>query len=192
VQHDSVTYAFPAGTPVHVKIAPQTGSWADIGIGSPARVTSNVFSIWIPHGINPDGAGYEYIVLPNCKGPDAQTEVGRVEVLSNTAALQAVRHNGLKLLEAAFRQAAKLDGGPGWALSVDQPCLLLCREMKEGVQISVSNPENLPLTVNVTIARALAGEDCSPAGPGVSVVRFVLPEGNQAGSSVTRTLKNAG
>jgi hypothetical protein len=92
----------------------------------------------------------------------------------------------------SFIEAAKLAGGRGWDLSVDQPCLLLCRETGEGVQISLSNPKNAPLTVTVTIARALVGEGCSPAGPGASAVRFVLPEGDQAGSSVTRTLKKAG
>jgi chondroitin AC lyase len=192
VQHDSVTYAFPLGTPVHVKIGPQTGSWADIGTGSAARVTLNVFSLWIAHGKNPDGSSYEYIVLPDCKGAAAQEEVGQLEVLSNTPAIQAVRHNGLKLLEAAFHRPEKLAGGRGWELSVDQPCLLLCRQTGEGLQISVSNPKNEPLTVTVTIDRALVGEGCSPAGPGVSAVRFVLPEDLQAGSSVTRTLKKAG
>ena len=197
VQHDSVTYAFPPHTPVRVKIGPQTGSWADIAPGPAGPVTRDVFSLWIAHGKNPDGAGYEYIVLPDCKGAASQEEIARVEVLSNTPALQAVRHNGLKLLEAAFRKPVTLDGGPGWELSVDEPCLLLCRETKEGVQISVSNPENLPLTVNVTISRALAGEGClpagrvegSPAGPGATAVRFVLPDGGLAGSSVTRTLE---
>jgi chondroitin AC lyase len=192
VEHDSVTYAFPPRTPVRVKIGPQTGSWADIASGPAGPVTRDVFSLWIAHGKNPDGASYEYVVLPDCKGVHAQEEVGRLEVLSNTPAIQAVRHNGLKLLEAAFHQAAKLAGGRGWDLSVDQPCLLLCRETGEGVQISLSNPKNAPLTVTVTIARALVGEGCSPAGPGASAVRFVLPEGDQAGSSVTRTLKKAG
>ncbi|MGD0094580.1 MAG: hypothetical protein ABSE73_32115, partial [Planctomycetota bacterium] len=51
----------------------------------------DVFSLWIAHGKNPDGSSYEYVVLPDCKGADAQEEVGRVEVLSNTVALQAVQ-----------------------------------------------------------------------------------------------------
>ena len=192
VEHDSVTYAFPPRTPARVKIGLQTGSWADIAPGPAGPVTRDVFSLWIAHGKNPDGGSYEYVVLPDCKGAAAQEEVGRLEVLSNTPAIQAVRHKGLKLLGAAFRQPAKLAGGRGWELSVDQPCLLLCRQTAEGVQISVSNPRNAPLTVTVTIDRALAGEGCSPAGPGASAVRFLLPEGDQAGSSVTRTLKKAG
>ncbi len=135
-----MTYAFPPRTPVRVKIGPQTGSWADIAPGPAGPVTRDVFSLWIDHGKNPDGGSYEYVVLPDCKGAAAPEEVGRLEVLSNTPAVQAVRHKGLKLLEAAFRQPAKLAGGRGWELSVDQPCLLLCRETGEGVQISVSNP----------------------------------------------------
>jgi chondroitin AC lyase len=192
VEHGSITYAFPPRTPVRVKAGPQTGSWADISPGSAEPVTRDVFSLWIDHGKNPQGSSYEYVVLPECKGVHAQEEVGRLEVLSNTPAIQAVRHNGLELLEAAFHQPGKLAGGRGWELSVDQPCLLLCRETGEGVQISLSNPKNAPLIVTVTIDRALVGEGCSPAGSGASAVRFVLPEGNQAGSSVTRTLKEAG
>ena len=113
VEHDSVTYAFPASTPVRVKVGPQTGSWSEISPGSPAPITRDVFSLWIDHGKNPDGGSYEYTVLPGCKGADAQKELGHVEVLSNTPALQAVRHNLLNLLEAAFRQPAKLSAGRG-------------------------------------------------------------------------------
>jgi chondroitin AC lyase len=151
-----------------------------------------VFSLWIAHGKNPDGGSYGYIVLPGCKGADVPERVKQLEVLSNTPALQAVRHNGLKLLEAAFREPVKVDGGSGWELSVDEPCLLLCRETGQGMQISVSNPKNAPLTVAVTINRALVGEGCSRAGPSASIIRFVLPEGDQAGSSITRMLRNAG
>jgi chondroitin AC lyase len=191
VEHDSVTYAFPAGTPLRLKVGPQTGSWEAISPGSPAPITRDVFSLWIDHGKNPSGGSYEYVVLPGCKGADAQAELGRVQVLSNTPALQAMRHNGLNLLEVAFRQPAKLSAGRGWEISVDQPCLLLCRETGQGVQMGLSNPENEPLVVTVTIDRALAGEGCSPAGPGASSVRFVLPGGDQAGSTVTRALKSA-
>ena len=37
VEHDSVTYAFPASTPVRVKVGPQTGSWSEISPGRPPR-----------------------------------------------------------------------------------------------------------------------------------------------------------
>ena len=56
--------------------------------------------------------------------------------------LQAVRHTGINLCSAAFYPPGALPGGPGWNVAVDQPCLLLLRELPDGVQLAVANPEN--------------------------------------------------
>jgi len=192
VEHNSVTYAFPANTRLKLKLGPKTGRWSDIGPSGTTPLSRDVFSVWIDHGTNVDGGVYQYTVLPGIHGVQAEEVLRQVEVLSNTPALQAVRHNGLKLLEAAFRQPGKLAASSGWTLAVDQPCLLLFQETVEGVRLSVSNPETKPLTVNVTLDRVLTGPGCSPAMFGGTSVKVVLPEGEEAGRSVTRALRTQG
>ena len=128
-------------------------------------------------------------VLLGVRGAQAEEAIRHVEVLSNTPALQAVRHNRLKLLEAAFHQPGKLTTSSGWTLSVDQPCLLLLQEAAEGAQLSVSNPDNKPLSVHVAIDHALIGPGCSPAERGGTIVKIMLPDGEEAGRSVTCALK---
>jgi Polysaccharide lyase family 8, C-terminal beta-sandwich domain len=109
--------------------------------------------------------------------------------LSNTTALQAVRQAGIKLCGAAFYQPGALAGGRGWNVAVDQPCLLLLRELPHGVQLAVANPENQPLVVNVELDRALVGEGCAPLNRGRTRVTMVLPEGAEAGRSDVRLLR---
>ncbi|HET6385207.1 MAG TPA: polysaccharide lyase family 8 super-sandwich domain-containing protein [Armatimonadota bacterium] len=193
VLHDGIGYLFPGsanGGVIHVQNQVQTGSWAEIGVGSPAPVSLPVFSVWIDHGVKPVNASYEYIVVP---GATAESlAAGRaddpVEILSNTTALQAVRQTKLKMVEAVFSQAGKLSGGAGWNIGVDQPCLLLLRETADGVEISAANPDNQPLGVNVTVDRDLTG-DGATAPPGGTQIHFELPAGPEAGQSVTRTLR---
>jgi chondroitin AC lyase len=189
VEHNSVIYLFPVTTRLKLKLGAQTGRWSDIGPRGTTPLSRDVFSLWIDHGANVAGGAYQYAVLPGVHGAQAEGALRQVEVLSNTPALQAVQHNGLKLLEAAFRRPGKLATGAGWTLSVDQPCLLLLQEAAESVRLSVSNPENKPLTVHVTLDRRLTGPGCSPAESGGTYVKVILPEGEEAGRTVTCALK---
>ncbi|MBV9866972.1 MAG: polysaccharide lyase 8 family protein [Abitibacteriaceae bacterium] len=191
VLHDSIGYLFPVNTPVHVKNQAQTGSWAEIGTGSNAPVTKDVFSLWLNHGGKVAGGSYAYTVVPNTNrnALEARVKQSNIEVLSNTPTLQAVRHNGLKLLEVAFWQTGKLEAGRGWTVSVDKPCLVLLHETPNGFEIAAANPENKPLSLNVQLDRTLTGESCIPVAAGGTQVHFDLPNGEEAGRSVVRVLK---
>jgi chondroitin AC lyase len=189
VEHHAVTYAFPARQHLTLKLGPQTGRWSDIGPRGTAPISKNVFNLWIDHGTNVMDDSYQYVVLPGAHAKQVERLLQPIEVLSNTPAMQAVWHNGLRLLEAAFRQPGQLTGKPGWNLAVDQPCLLLLQETIDGLRLSVANPENQPLSVNVTIDRVLTGPGCTPVEPGKTRAKLVLPEGEQAGRSITCTLR---
>ncbi len=177
VRHDGVNYLFPDQTNLRATIGPQSGKWSEIG---PLKetVTTNVFSLWIDHGARPTGATYAYIVRPVDSGPPAPDAASNIEILSNTSDLQAVRQTKLKLIGVVFARAGRVafDGG---TLSVDQPCLLLCRQSADSLAVSLSNPENKALQVQVELTR----------GAIKSEAVFDLPDGIQAGSSVTQILK---
>ncbi|MHB1034809.1 MAG: polysaccharide lyase 8 family protein [Pirellulales bacterium] len=189
VHHDSVGYVFPRPAAVHVARRAQTGAWSDIGVGSSKRIGLDVFSLWLDHGARPDGAGYEYVVLP---GIDAKTTADRaaslpVVILANTPKLQAVSDRRSNRIGAVFAAPAALESQP--RIAVDQPCLVLASRAGNTMRIAVSNPENKPLTVEVEIGLALDGAETTAAGN--SRVRFDLPGGLDAGRSVVRewTLK---
>lgn len=188
VLHDGIGYVFPGQTSLHVANRAQSGSWSDIGAGSPASLSREVFSLWIDHGARPANAAYAYIVVPGASAANLAARIPAVQTLANTPDLQAVRHPSLKVLLAVFRRPGLLDGRPGWTVRVDQPCLTLLREMPGGMRIAVSNPENQPLAVTIEIDRKLEGEGSTPGRDGTTI-RFDLPDGPDAGRSVVRFLK---
>jgi chondroitin AC lyase len=200
VHHDGVGYLLLEPGAAHVKNETQTGSWKSInGYQSPDEVSRDVFSIWIDHGAKPEAATYRYMVVPGISVAemDGYAFGGKLRVLSNTPELQAVSGPGVGgVIGAAFYAPGRLDLGDGLSVSVDKPCLLLMREEEAGLEFAVSNPENQPLEVNVDVRLEagvrFTGEGCEwdPA-KGVTRIRFELPDGEMAGSTVIRKLRLA-
>jgi chondroitin AC lyase len=186
VWHDSIGYIFPASTVVHEKHETQTGTWADIGSGSDKPVSADVFSLWIDHGSHVQDGQYEYIVMPGTDANHTARESQNlpIQVIQNTPALQAVFHNNLNLLEAAFHQPGQLSVD-GMTLMVDQPCLLLMKKDGAKLELSVSNPLNKPATINVKLSQSVHGDGATSKDKG-SNVKLQLPDGLMAGSSVVR------
>lgn len=193
VCHDGVGYLFPAGVKARIRHAPQTGSWTTIGASPPGTLTKDVFNIWIEHGPHPTNQSFSYFVYPNAnvQGMWTRFQSNPIKILSNTAALQGALHTKIKLCGAAFYQPGTLAGGPSWNITVDRPCLLLLRDLAQGVQLAVANPANAPLVVNVDLDRALSGPGCAPLGQGRTRVNFALPDGAAAGRSVVRLLQRS-
>ena len=172
IYHNHVGYIFAAKTKIDLSAGPQTGAWSDFGTGSSAPVTMPVFNLWIDHGVAPQDGSYEYIVVPGATAEQvARVAAGaEIDVLANTKSLQAVYNKSLKLAEIAFREAGVIETPMG-KVEADHSCLLLVRQVAGGWKVTAANPENLALTLHVTVkAKAAALE---------------LPGGNFAGSSVT-------
>jgi chondroitin AC lyase len=182
IYHDHVGYIFAPHTKVNLSAGPQTGAWSDFGTGPSAPVTMPVFDLWIDHGVLPQDASYEYIVVPRAT-PARVAKLAasaEIDVLSNTKSIQAVYNRTLKLAEIAFRDAAS----PNALMSLDTPlgkveadhrCLLLVKQIASGWKITASNPENEPLTLHVTVNGKAAAIE--------------LPGGNFAGSSVSADVR---
>ena len=184
--HAGIGYYFLAGAPIQIEWGPREGRWSDIGPGSPEPFTTDVFELWIEHGAFVENGMYEYIVLPDATSTDminydADTAI---EVVQNTPTLQAVRQQEIGACGAVFYELGMLDGGAGWTISVDQPCVLLMREIEEGVQLTLANPENMPLSVVVEVDRALVGPGSTPIDATRTRIEVTLPDGVMAGQSV--------
>lgn len=176
LEHDHVGYIFPPHTKIDLSAGPQTGAWADIGTGPSAAVTEQVFNLWIDHGAGPRNASYEYFILPGASSEDTTRFAKHpdLNVLSNTDSAQAVYSRSLNLAEIAFREAGSL-ATPLGRVDADHSCLLLVKKAGAGWKLTASNPENQPLTLQVTVKGKRAVID--------------LPGGNFAGSSVSIDVK---
>lgn len=147
VLHGNVGYVFPKEQQVFVSNQEAAGSWFRVNrqtSSSKEEVRKDIFSLWLDHGIRPEGAAYQYVVLPGAYQDklDKYTDGNQVSVLSNTPQLQAVRHNGLHIAYAVFYESGTVEITKNLSVSMDSPGLLLVHYTKEGdiQKLAVSDP----------------------------------------------------
>lgn len=178
VHHAGVGYVFPKGNSACLVTGNQAGSWHDCNSNLPAdRLELPMFNLWIDHGRTPQDAAYAYTLLPDATVADLTAYAAKndIEILTNTAALQAVRHLGLHTVGAAFYGAGKLSLAAGGVLEVDQGCIVLVSPGADGsVQISIAKPDCDPQEATVVTVRYVGVEQ-----------RVTLPVGAESGRSVT-------
>jgi chondroitin AC lyase len=196
VHHDGVGYVFPNHPTLHLETETRMGSWKDInGFQKPDEVSGDVFCLWIDHGSKPSAQSYEYLAVPGIAADEMDRYCARpqIEILCNTAEMQAVRHRELGITQIAFNNPGKLSA-PAMSIASDSKCLLMVHDLGDKVRLAVSNPENQPLDVTLEMSKKLLGEGSRwDAKQGVTRIRFSLPDGDLAGSSVVRELsKNFG
>jgi chondroitin AC lyase len=164
VHHDGVGYILVDKAVANLDHAERTGRWSDIGTGSSQPVTLPVFKLSIDHGPHPKDATYAYLVMPDATRDQTEARFMKpeVRVLLNTPKIQAVRHERLNMTMAVFREPGAVAN-----ISVDQPCLVMVRDKT----ITVANPHNKPLVVNVAVSNRNH--------------KMALPDGDLAGSSLS-------
>jgi chondroitin AC lyase len=175
IYHDHVGYIFPKRTRLALSIGPQTGKWSDVGTGPDQPVTKNVFDLWIDDGVAPQDADYQYIVLPGttAEGVAMRAKDPGLQILANTSSIQAVYNPRLKLAELAFREPSYIKTPLG-TVRADHACLVMVHQTDAGLKITASDPEDLPFALTVSI-------NGTP-------YTFELPDGNLAGSSVSKVV----
>ena len=180
VLHDTVGYVFPQRATVVVNTGPRSGSWSDIStLQAKTRVTKNVFSLWLDHGVRPSNASYQYIVVPGADVALLAAYIAHipVHVLANTPNVQAVRHEQLGISEIIFYSSGHLSLGEGLILGVDQPCMILLEESGAAMKLAASAPRG-PLQLHVSLGRA--GK--------TKTVAFDLGDGPSLGAGYVETL----
>jgi len=176
----------------------QSGSWAEIGVGSSANISKDVFKIWINHPNPPVKSGsYQYIVVPGIDYATFQQKVQSYQteilVLQNSAEVSAVFHSGLSIMGAIFWAPGKVSGPTSeWNLSADKPCVVLVAQKQNAVTISVANPQQDAANndVTITISRHLTGAGCNSDGT-TTTSKFSLRNGEFAGSTTSQTCNAA-
>ncbi|MEV0614729.1 polysaccharide lyase family 8 super-sandwich domain-containing protein [Nonomuraea sp. NPDC050404] len=171
--NDKTGYVLPTGGALRVSNKAQTGSW----IGH-EPVTRNAFTLYLDHGVKPEGAGYAYIVLPNASPAKTRAYARHpaVRILRNDADVQAVTHDRLGRTMAVFTKPGTLDLGRGRTLSADRPSLVMLDGKGANPKVTVSVPDVPDAALTVTLTGA--------GKPRYAV--FQLGSGTELGKPVTQ------
>ncbi|MBR5541001.1 MAG: DUF1573 domain-containing protein [Bacteroides sp.] len=143
IWHNKVAYYYPEAVTMNLKNGTQTGKWSKINFNQPGdEVTLPIFNMWIEHGVNPDNGKYAYMIMPGIASPAslASYDLNTVQILSNTAELQAVQHTKLHIVQAIFYAPGELKVG-NMTLKANKPCVVMVRQTNaEQPEVLVSDP----------------------------------------------------
>lgn len=196
IHHDGVGYVPLAPAEITVKADAQSGNWYDINHSySTDAVTEDVFSAWVDHGTQPSAGSYAYAVLPDfdTAATSAWADAPPVEILSNTNALQAVRHDAQGVVGAVFFTTGSLEIENGLTVTVDQPCVAVMRYGDHGFGAAVANPDAQARTVTMTVTHDWAGQGVEWSETRqTTILTFDLPGGDYGGASVVKAYAPAG
>lgn len=200
VLHDDVGYLFPNPAKLHITNKTESGNWRRINHQAWATeelVNKQVFKLWLDHGIKPDGATYQYIVVPGAKEAEMEEYVknSSLHIRSNSVDIQAVEHVGLGIGQVVFYNPGKIQFGDGVVVSVDKPCMVMLNKQGNIVKkITVSDPTGKLKKIKIEVNSRLTGSTAfwqtawDPYRKS-STIQFNLPEEGRAGQSVVAEMQ---
>jgi chondroitin AC lyase len=159
VHHDKIGYLFPEPATVHLSNQTEQGRWSDITDEknvSDELVSKDVFTLWIDHGHQPRHAGYQYIVVPDVSVRELQETADKnhhIDILSNTADIQAVRHRILGACQIAFYKAGALDISEDFTVTSDSPGMVMLTLQGGRIdRVTVSDPSRKLSEMRITVS----------------------------------------
>jgi len=196
ILHDSIGYLFPEPQKVNLSNQSEKGSWFKINrqADSPKEeISKNVFKLWLDHGSHPQNATYQYIVVPSATEPEmaGYSSHPKIEILSNTTAMQAVKHLDSNICEVVFYQSGEIQISNDLTVGIDSPGIVMVKtEGKMITEISVADPSRklgrIHLTLNMKIEKNVDNFKSSwNKEKGISEITIDLPQTVYAGKSVT-------
>jgi len=106
----------------------------------------------------------------------------------NTPEIQAVYDKKMSIFGIAFYIPGAINLQKGLKVETEKPCLVLIQVKAEGdYRISVSDPTASLSEVTVKISGELTGPGAILNSDKTTSIGFILPSGDEAGSSVSRT-----
>lgn len=178
IWHDGVGYYFPEGGDRKLSKETQKGNWYHINQShSKKELSGKVFKLWLDHGSRPENAHYAYLVLPGIAKPAEMKKFNPsvIQIVSNTAALQAVYHQQLDLLQAIFYEAGTLKL-PALEISVDKPCTLMLSRLNGKQVLRVADPLQKEQALQIVLKDQKTGR--------IHTHNVELPQKGFAGSTV--------
>lgn len=145
-----IGYVFPGSPTLKGLRESREGSWKEINGGQPdARIVRNYASLAFDHGTNPADASYAYVILPgrSAKATEAYQKRPDIEIVQNTASLQAVQERMLGLTAANFWSSGSVG-----ILKALQPASVMMKEQGSTLTVSISDPTQTQDSVVIELA----------------------------------------
>lgn len=149
-----IGYYFPEPTTLKAIRQQQSGAWRDVNDAGNTTIQKDYYlTLWKEHGdnsidISSEDNRYAYVLIPSCTTTQLRNYASDpdIEVLSNTASIQAVREKTLGIIGANFwdnstSQFLSVDGIP--FLYCDKKASVMVHERESEVEVSVSDPTML-------------------------------------------------
>lgn len=159
VLHDHIGYFFPQKEEVFLTAQTQTGRWYDINTSkSKKEEKMDVFTLGINHGVGPKDGSYAYIVVPgktSAQEMEAYQKKNAIEILSNTAKIQAVRNTKLNVWMVTFFEAGTFKH-KDLSVTVDKPCVLMVKDITaKSANLHIADPGQTqsPIQVELKIGK---------------------------------------
>ncbi|WP_209401642.1 polysaccharide lyase family 8 super-sandwich domain-containing protein [Pseudozobellia sp. WGM2] len=195
VFQDGIGYIFPKPTKVYIKNKTETGDWWRINkqvTSSKEKVSLDVFTIGLDHGLKPKNASYEYVVVPatSIKSLEQMSTDESISILSNSPYLQAVGQNELGIYQIVFYKAGNIKITEGLELISHTPGILMIKLDGDKIkEITVADPNRELGKMHISVSTKLNKiSDKFKAiwnkKEQVSEITVDLPQGVNAGESV--------
>lgn len=132
-------------------------------------------SLWLDHGVDPDGEKYAYVVLPNATEEKALGyDINDIVILRNDGKIQAAKEISSGLCGIVFRQADVFEG-----ISADQPMIAMLRsdESEEINSLVVCDPTQRLNKLSFSVASAsplFSADPCVELTRNGDVLRAVI------------------
>ncbi|WP_309064957.1 polysaccharide lyase 8 family protein [Microbacterium sp.] len=159
---------------IDVQVVRRTGDWrtinsgADTG-GDDVPRSRDYVTITHRHGVDPQGGGYAYEVMPGVghEATLAESDAPTVTVVANNAAIQMIRESTQRLTLANVFQA--IPAGADHGIQASGPCSLAIRQDGPRITVALSDPSRTQGVAQVTLGK-LAAKTVIEADEGVTVV----------------------
>ncbi len=189
VLHDNIGYYFPKGGSLKLEASEIEGAWHWVAMRYPEEIIiADIFKLWIDHGKSPKDASYNYVLVPNA----SKTKLEEMESqfpfnITNRKDRQEVTSIDGVFGGVVFYERGKSDVLGG--IEVDNPCLVLMKRDGDNLELSVSDPTQQLKELNLLIQGEYKG-DSTTIENGKTMVKVVLPDGDNKGKTVTVKLVN--
>lgn len=196
VHQDRIGYIFPEPTTIRLSNQVEQGRWSDITDQkniSEEVISEEVFTLWYDHGNRPNDASYQYIVVPDISEAElvkTSSNNRGIQILANTAEVQAVSHDQLGIYQLAFYQAGRLAVSEGLTVRMDSQGMVMLKMNGNRIsEISLADPSRklTRLLLTVTGIYDNKGENFvtyPDQGRYQTMIMVDLPQGVEAGKSV--------
>lgn len=203
VYQDKIGYLFPEPTTINISNQTEYGRWSDITDQkniSKELVNADVFKLYFTHNdsLSNPSTSYQYIVVPNVseqKLMETSEHNRNIEILSNTPALQAVKHTQLGMVQLAFYKAGEIEISKGEKIKMNsQGMAMLKINHHQVIALSVADPSRTLSQMIITIPSIFnikeAGIQCLPDVKNNTTTLIInLPQDVNLGKSLTYSIQ---